>query len=389
MLKDYYAILGVDRAVGKEELKKSYRRLAMRYHPDKNPGNKEAEEKFKEVSEAYSVLSDDVERRRYDLGGSRVRATGGRDPFANFDPMSFYQQVFGGRNFRTRYHTPKNGFRTSPMGPALIEVNLQLDIYQVARGYRHSCKIPIDNPCKTCDGTGWKKTEKSETCKQCGGVGKREMFGGGELNLIQSCNACMGLGYTLPLKCETCKGNGVIQEMKQLNVQIPPGIFDKSVLTLNGQGNYSPITGKRGSIFVRVFRTPHEFFCARNADVHVTIPIGIHTAILGGEIVVPSPVGSRKVTVPPLKETTPVVRLCGGGLPLPPGVQQAHQTHGDFFVHLEVQIPQELSDKEKKKIIELGTFRYPEIERYENLVEQLQEELRPKADEHCHTFTNG
>jgi len=381
MPKDYYDILGVPRDATDEQLKKAYRKLALQYHPDKNQDNPGAEEKFKEVSEAYEVLSNPVKRRQYNTGGFNNRRTGG-NPFQYVDdPMSFFAYVFGtepGSPFhRQRYSTPASGFATNFGAPALIEVDVNLHIFDVAKGFKKSIGIPVNDPCGNCQGKGAKKTEESKICTSCNGEGKRKMFSS-DLHIMQTCTGCNGLGFTNPEVCDICKGSGVFTTKKILDVVIPPGVLDRMVFTLNGKGNYSPQTGQRGDIFIRAHRLAHPLFRTDKADVYIEFPLDLKTALLGGKVEIPTPFGVQTVTIAPCPQPNCTLRFNGMGLPLPPQTKDGvSEGRGNFFVQVKVQFPQELSDTEKKKIEAFADdLKYPAQERYMTAVKQVKEELK-------------
>ena len=328
-MKDYYAILGVSREAGADELKKAYRKLALQYHPDKNPGDKAAEEHFKEINEAYAVLSDPEKRSNYDRYGTATPGgfSGGAQGFG--DIFDLFEQVFG-------FRTPGGGTARAPRGEDL-EAVVELELTDVLHGAEKEVTYHRLVNCETCGGQGGKR----EPCRACGGHGtveqvQRTFFG----NMVAQapCAACRGRGYTLKETCETCKGAGRVRREEHLKVQIPPGIDDNQLLRVSGMGNLGP--GGPGDLFVRPHIWPHPQLQREGPHLIYSLNLGLAQAALGSNVQVPGLEGETELHVPPGTRDGEVFELDGKGLPYPGG-----RGRGKLQVVTTINVPTNLSGK--------------------------------------------
>ena len=320
MKRDYYEILGVERGVSPEELKKAYRKLAHQYHPDKNPGNAEAEARFKDASEAYAVLSDPEKRAQYDRFGHAAFGNGGGDPFAGFDPFSsvgdLFSEIFGGDIFR--------GGRRGGRGRrgADLRYDLEVEFSVAALGGEEQLRIPKHRTCATCSGQG----------------GERE-----------SCPRCGGAGQSLKRACSDCRGKGRIEAVQNLSVRIPAGVETGIRLRLSGEGEAGYDGGPPGDLFVVVQVKEHPLFERDGTDLHCEVPLSIAQAALGAEIEVPNLEGKEKVEVKPGSQSGDVIRLRGRGLPRLGGGPR-----GDVIARLFVEVPTRLSEEQRALLEEFA-----------------------------------
>lgn len=328
-MKDYYAILGVGKEAGADELKKAYRRLALQYHPDKNPGDKAAEEHFKEINQAYATLSDPEKRSNYDRYGTATPGgfSGGAQGFG--DIFDLFEQVFG-------FRTPGGGGARAPRGEDL-EAVVELELTDVLHGAEKELVYNRLVNCETCDGQGGKR----EGCKACGGRGtveqvQRTFFG----NMVAQapCVACRGRGYTLKETCETCKGAGRVRREEHFKVQMPPGIDDNQLLRVSGMGNLGP--GGPGDLFVRPEIQPHPELQREGPHLIYSLDLGLAQATLGSKVQVPGLEGSSELHVPPGTRDGEVFELDGKGLPYPGG-----RGRGKLQVVTTINVPTNLSGK--------------------------------------------
>ena len=335
MKRDYYEILGVERGVSPEELKKAYRKLAHQYHPDKNPGNAEAEARFKDASEAYAVLSDPEKRAQYDRFGHAAFGNGGGDPFAGFDPFSsvgdLFSEIFGGDIFR--------GGRRGGRGRrgADLRYDLEVEFSVAALGGEEQLRIPKHRTCATCSGQGGER----ESCPRCGGRGQIALQQG-FFRIARTCDRCGGAGQSLKRACSDCRGKGRIEAVQNLSVRIPAGVETGIRLRLSGEGEAGYDGGPPGDLFVVVQVKEHPLFERDGTDLHCEVPLSIAQAALGAEIEVPNLEGKEKVEVKPGSQSGDVIRLRGRGLPRLGGGPR-----GDVIARLFVEVPTRLSEEQR------------------------------------------
>ncbi len=326
-MNDYYAILGVDRNASTEEIKRAYRKLALRYHPDKNPGDKAAEEKFKQINEAYAVLSDPEKRAHYDRYGTATPGVSGGGNFG--DIFDLFEQVFG-------FRSPGSGAGRAPRGEDL-EAVVEMELAEVLHGAEKELAYERLVPCADCQGQGGRR----QTCRACGGRGvveqiQRTFFG----NMVAqaSCGVCRGRGYTLAETCPTCKGQGRVRRQEHLRVHLPAGIDENQLLRVSGMGNLGP--GGPGDLFVRPRIRPHPHLQRDGANLIYELRLGLAQAALGAKVVVPGLEGNLELSVPPGTREGEVFELEGQGLPLPGSARR-----GKLQVVTHLEVPKNLSPR--------------------------------------------
>ena len=345
--RDYYEVLGVARTASEQEIKSAYRKLALTYHPDRNPGDRAAEEKFKEAAEAYSVLADGDKRHMYDrfghagLGGA---ATSGFDPtvFTGFEDILGglgdifgFSDVFGGGGRR----------RGGPRRGADLRYDLEISFVESARDVETSIQIPRQEACETCGGTGAAEGTKPTTCPQCHGRGQLQ-YQQGFFTVARTCGQCRGAGQIVAKPCATCRGAGRIQKERKLTVRIPAGIATGQRLRISGEGEAGSGGGPRGDLYVVIQVQEHPFFQRDGNDLHCEVPLNFTTLALGGDVEVPTLDGHDTFTVPTGTQTGTTFRIRSKGMPDVSG-----RGRGDLLVTFRVTTPKKLS-KEQRKLLE-------------------------------------
>ena len=338
--RDYYEVLGVNRGASREEIKAAYRRLAVKYHPDRNPGDKEAEESFKEAAEAYAVLSDADKRANYDRFGE---AGLGGQPFSGFDASIFgdfadilgnffgFEGIFGGGRRRSG---PGRG---SDLRTAIV-----VSFVEMASGAERQLSVAREENCETCAGTGLAKGAKPETCRGCGGRGQVRVSQG-FFTMVRPCPQCGGSGQIISNPCPSCGGAGRVERKRQLKVADPAGIDDGTRLRLVGEGEAGVRGGPPGDLYVVVRVEPHALFVRDGADLHLEQEISAFVAALGAELEVPTLDESEKVKVAAGSQPGDTVVLRGRGLP-----RLRRSGKGDLVVHLKVTVPRKLTAKQRE-----------------------------------------
>jgi molecular chaperone DnaJ len=330
--RDYYEVLGVARDASAEDVKSAYRRLALKYHPDKNPGDKTAEERFKEAAEAYEVLSDAQKRAAYDRHGHAAVAGGVGFQSAE-DVFGAFRDIFGGDFFESFFGGGRRA-RAGPPGGAHLRVALALSFAEMAEGVEKTIAIKRREVCATCCGTGSKDGKAPVPCRTCGGRGT-VVASQGFFSVRRTCPSCGGAGATVESPCSDCKGEGLRPARREVTVRIPAGVEDGSVLRVRGEGDAAPGGGQSGDLHVEI-RVERDPLLERDGpDLHVEIPVSYATASLGGEIDVPTLDGSRVVRVPAGTEPGARIRIRGEGLPRP----DAPSSRGDLYVHVALDVP--------------------------------------------------
>jgi len=335
--RDYYEILGVSKGASDDELKKAYRNLAKKYHPDINPGDKVAEEKFKEASEAYGVLSDPDKRRQYDqFGHSAFNGAGGAGgfDFSDFD----FGDIFGGRSRRAN-----NG----PMQGANLRTSVRITFEEAVFGVDKELDLNLKDECSTCHGSGAKAGTTPETCSKCGGKGQviytqQSLFG--MVRNVQTCPDCRGAGKIIKEKCTDCHGSGYITSRKKIEVGIPAGIDNGQSVRIRGKGEPGVNGGPRGDLLVEVNVSRHPIFQRKGFDIFSTAPISYATATLGGDVRINTVDGDVIYTVKPGTQTDTRVRLREKGVP----TLRNRNVRGDHYVTLVVQVPTSLNSEQKE-----------------------------------------
>jgi molecular chaperone DnaJ len=343
--RDYYDVLGVAKDVDEKELKKAYRRVAMKFHPDRNPDDKDAEEKFKEATEAYEVLSDESKRAAYDrYGHAAVEGAGGAGAGGfgggNFSDIfgDVFGDIFGGGG---------GGRRGGPQRGADLRYTLELSLEDAVKGASVKIKVPTLVHCHHCNGSGAKPGTQPKTCTTCGGHGQVRMTQG-FFQVQQTCPTCRGKGKIITDPCSHCDGQGRLEETKTLSVKVPPGVDTGDRIRLSGEGEAGLDGGPAGDLYVQVSVKEHEFFQRDGANLYCEIPISIFDAILGGELEVPTLDGRVKLKVPPETQTGKLFRLRGKGVtPVRGG------SAGDLLCRVVIETPVSLSASQKELLVQL------------------------------------
>lgn len=360
--RDYYEVLGVSKTATPEELKKAYRKLALKYHPDKNPGDKAAEEKFKEAAEAYDVLNDPDKRAKYDQWGHNMGPTGfggGAGGGGGFhasgmsmeDIFSQFGDIFGGGSFggfRQYGSTGSSTRRRRQQKGSDLRIKVKLTLKEIAEGVTKKLKIPRYVQCSHCNGTGAKDGTAFQTCARCHGTGVIEQVQNtflGPMSSTATCPDCNGEGKTITQKCSYCNGEGIVKQEEVVEFTIPAGVADGMTLSLKGKGNAARHGGVNGDLLVVVEEIPDPELIRDGNDLIYNLMLDIPTAALGGSVEIPTVTGRARVKIPAGTQPGKVLRLRGKGLPSTEGYGT-----GDELVNIMVYIPENLNDKEKEAI---------------------------------------
>jgi molecular chaperone DnaJ len=341
--RDYYEVLGVNRDADEEAVKKAYRKLAMKWHPDRNPDNPKAEEHFKEAKEAYEVLTDAQKRAAYDRFGHA-----GVDPHAGAagagaTGYSSFADAFG-EIFGDIFGAGRT--RSSVYRGADLRYNLEITLEQAAHGTDTKIRIPTFEDCATCSGSGAKPGTKPQTCSTCSGQGQVRMQQG-FFSIQQTCPHCHGTGKVIPEPCPGCGGAGRLKTHKTLSVKIPAGVDTGDRIRLAGEGEPGMNGGPAGDLYVQLSLKPHPVFQRDHDDLHCEMPVSFATAALGGEIEIPTLDSAAKIKVPAETQSGKVFRLRGKGIK---GVRS--NAHGDLFCHVVVETPVNLTERQKELLRE-------------------------------------
>ena len=350
--QDYYATLGVSRTAGDDEIKKAYRKMAMKYHPDRNPGDAAAEEKFKEVQKAYEILSDAQKRAAYDQyghaafeqGGFGAGGFGGFGGAQGFDFSDIFSQMFGGA---------AGGGRQQNHQGADLQYNIEITLEEAATGVRKQITIPTYEECGTCHGSGAKAGTKATTCRTCHGSGvvhvRQAIF-----QIQQTCPACGGSGKEIKDPCPQCHGEGRVKAAKTVEVNIPAGIDDGQRIRLSGEGEPGIHGAPPGDLYIQVSVKAHKIFQRDPevpTDLHCELPISITTAALGGEVEVPTLDGKVKLSIPAGTQNGKRMRVKGKGVK-----SVRSSLVGDLYCHIVVETPVNLTERQKELLAEFETI---------------------------------
>ena len=353
--RDYYEVLGLQKGASEDEIKSAFRKMAMKYHPDRNPGDKSAEEKFKEVNEAYSILSDPEKKQKYDQFGfagvdPNAGFGGGGAGFGGFggfeDIFNMFGGGFGGFGGSTR------SARSGPMRGADIQKRMSITFNEAVFGAKKEIRLTKDVTCDACGGTGAAPGLKKRTCQHCGGTGmetvvQNTMFG--QMQTRRTCTHCGGKGTIIEKPCPTCGGSGHVRKTVTMSVNIPAGIDNDQVITLHGQGQPGSNGGPAGDLYIIMSVQDHPMFVRKGDDLWLQVPITFSQAALGDEITVPGLKEKLSCKVPAGTQPGTVLRLKGKGVP---NVRTGRP--GDIFVEINVEVPTKLTGEQKKLIKQFG-----------------------------------
>jgi molecular chaperone DnaJ len=356
--RDYYEVLAVSRTATDQEIKSAYRRLAVKYHPDKNPNDASAEEMFKEAAEAYSVLSDPEQRRRYDrFGHAGVSSSAGA---GNWGAPGFsgiedilgdlfgFGDVFGGGRGGSRRSAAQRG--------ADLRYDLEITLEEAAKGMTAQLRIPRLETCDTCKGSGAKAGTQPETCTTCSGSGQVR-YQQGFFSVARTCHVCRGAGRVIKDPCETCKGVGRVEREKQMEVKIPAGVETGSRLRVSGEGESGTQGGAPGDLYVVIHVAAHDQFERQGSNLYEAVPITFAQAALGADIMVKTLDGEEKLKIPMGTQTGTVFRLRGKGMPALGG-----RGNGDLFVSVTVMTPTSLTREQRKLLEQLAEVESKDLE---------------------------
>jgi len=342
--RDYYEVLGVNRDAAEEDIKKAYRKLAMKWHPDRNPDNPKAEEHFKEAKEAYEVLTDPRKRPAYDQYGHAgidpsAAAAGAGAGFGDVF-SDIFGEIFGGGR----------GGRSNVYRGADLRYNLEISLEQAAHGFETKIRIPTLAACDTCRGTGAKPGTQPQTCATCRGTGQVRISQG-PFSMAQTCPRCHGGGKTIPNPCATCGGAGRIKHQKTLSVKIPSGVDEGDRVRLSGEGEAGVNGGPPGDLYVQVHLKQHPVFQRDHDDLHCEMPVSFATAALGGEIEIPTLDGSARINIPSETQSGKTFRLRDKGIK---GVRS--HARGDLYCHVVVETPVKLTSRQRELLEEFESI---------------------------------
>ena len=356
--KDYYEILAVTREASDQEIKSAYRKMAMKYHPDKNPGNKEAEESFKQAAEAYSVLGDKEKRTVYDrYGHSGLGGYSGGEGFSGFNPDLFadFSDVLGSFFFGDFFGSGGRRRRSGPVRGADLQYHLEITLEEAIRGVEKEILIPRMDLCEKCEGTGSNSPQGKTTCSTCNGYGQVR-YSQGFVTIARTCPNCSGTGQVLRDPCKSCSGGGRVERRVTLSVKVPPGVDTGNRLKLKAEGEAGMRGGLSGDLYVLIEVQEHPVFMRKGFDLYCEKEVTVLQASLGDEILIPTPDGEESMKI--LEGTQPetILTMRGKGVPYVNSYGR-----GDLHVAIKVKIPTSLSSQERKMLKELAKLRNEKI----------------------------
>ncbi len=362
--RDYYEVLGINRDASKDEIKKAYRKLAMKHHPDRNPDNPKSEEHFKEAKEAYEILYDSSKRMAYDqhghagvdsgAAGAGGNASGFADSFSDI-----FGDIFGG-----------HGGNSSAYGGADLRYSLEISLEQAARGTETKIRIPTMEACETCQGSGAKLGTAPIACPTCNGHGQVRMQQG-FFSIQKTCPKCHGNGKYVASPCDTCHGAGRVKQHKTLSVKVPSGVDEGDRIRLSGEGEAGVNGGPAGDLYVVIHLSANAVFQRDHNDLHCEMPISFTTAALGGEINIPTLDGHAKIKIPAETQSGKIFRLRGKGIK---GVRS--HNHGDLLCHVVVETPVKLTTRQKELLQELETINQGDSSRHSPRVKSWMDKVK-------------
>lgn len=355
---DYYQILGVERTASEDKIKRAYKKMAIKYHPDRNPGDKEAEEKFKQAAEAYDVLRDPEKRSRYDQFG-KAGVNGGAGGFGGFngqgmnmdDIFSMFGDIFGGRHGFGGFNSAEN--QTRQYRGSDLRLKVKVNLNDVMNGVTKKFKVRKDIICDECKGSGCEKGTSPETCSTCNGRGyvirtQRSIFG--MMQTQQPCPTCNGEGTIIKHKCHKCHGEGVVSGEEIIEAKIPAGVADGMMVNVPGKGNAAKHNGIPGDIQILIEEEPSRIFIRDENDLIYNLLLTVPQAVLGDDIEIPTVDGKVKIKIAPGTQPGKVLRLRGKGIP---AIQGYGYGKGDLVINISVYIPEKINDKERKLFEEI------------------------------------
>jgi molecular chaperone DnaJ len=354
--RDYYEVLGIDKNASKDDIKKAYRKMAMQYHPDRNPDDQTAEAKFKEAAEAYEVLNNDEKKAKYDrFGHDGVRSGFGSQGFSDVnDIFSHFSDIFsGGSIFEDLFSSGQRGRRRKTGGTpgSDLKVNLKLTLEEIAEGVSKKIKLKKLVKCDLCKGTGAEGGTSTKTCPVCQGSGElrtvsRSVFG--QFVNIQTCNNCNGEGTVVDNPCKKCRGDGRIQEEVNVTINVPAGVYQNSYMTMRGDGNAGRRDGQPGDLIVVFEETPHKYFVRENDDIIYDLFISYPDAVLGSEVEVPTLKGKAKLKIDSGTQPGKLLRMRDKG------IKHLNESgYGDQLVRINIEVPKKVTSKEKELLKDL------------------------------------
>ncbi len=359
--RDYYEILGISRNSSLEEIKRSYRRLALKFHPDRNPGDPVAEEKFKEAAEAYSVLIDSEKRSIYDRFGHEGLRGEGFSGFSGFDASIFedFEDILGnffGFSFGSFFGGGDQRRKSGRQRGRDLALEVDISLEEAAAGVEKEIKLTRPEHCPICQGSGRKQGTRNSSCPTCGGRGQVR-YQQGFFTVARTCSKCQGRGEIITSPCESCQGIGQVKQKRSLKVKIPPGIEDGSRLRLSGEGEAGDEGTANGDLFVVVRVRKHPFFEREGNDLVCGIPITFTQAALGARLEIPTLAGNEILKIQPGVQSGEILRMKGHGIQ-----DLSGRRKGDLFVKIQVQTPENLSKEQKALLLQLAKIRGEDVE---------------------------